>query len=78
MLFINKYLTHYEKYNSSYTIFCTFGETRTLTPLTESGPKPDVSAFHHEGILLSSGRELNPRTRFCRPGPKPLDHLSLY
>ncbi len=50
MLFINKYLTHYEKYNSSYTIFCTFGETRTLTPLTESGPKPDVSAFHHEGI----------------------------
>jgi hypothetical protein len=44
-LFINKYLTHYEKYNSLYTIFCTFGETRTLTPLTESGPKPDVSAI---------------------------------
>lgn len=59
MLFINKYHTHYEKCNSSYTIFCTFGETRTLTPLTESGSKPDVSAFHHEGIFLSKWSDLN-------------------
>ena len=49
MSFINKYLTHYENYDSSYTIFCTLGETRTLTLLTESGPKPDVSAIPPRG-----------------------------
>lgn len=33
-------------------MFCTLGETRTLTLLTESGPKPDVSAIPPQGHFI--------------------------
>ena len=39
---------------------CTFGETRTLTLLTESGPKPDVSAIPPRRYVIERGEGLEP------------------